>query len=206
MDSQRPCASGASSWQQHRRHSSASRPFENPALNLGPAAALRSVADPQLAAILSSSGVKDSIKVVQGVIDSYSSNSKLNSLLHEPVLGSNSTDDQLPVKLLRDIPGILHLRSPGAAVCEFLCKLPTFSADGIADPSANRLVHPELVRVYKQLATDAAEVSAKLAQKGFSKDAASVRATQLVVKHFAQVTFGRLDLAWKELTDACTGS
>ena len=174
--------------------------FRSPALNMGPAAALRSVANPKLAAILNSSSMKNSVRLMQGFIDSFSSNPKLNSLLHEPVLGGN-TDETLPVKLLRDIPGIVHLRS-GQAVGDFLSKLPTFSVDGLADPSADRLVHPELVGVYKQLAKDAAEVSSKLAQKG-SKDAASV---QLVVKHYAQVTFGRLDIAWKELAHACAGS
>ena len=175
--------------------------FRSPALNMGPAAAVRSVADPKLAAILSSSSMKSSAKVMQGFIDSFSSNPKLNSLLHEPVLGG-STNETLPVKLLRDIPGSLHLHS-GAAVGAFLSRLPAFSAAGIADPTADRLVHSKLADMYKQLAKNAAAISSKLAQIG-SNDAAIVQqdmpqaGPKLVLKHYSQVVFGRLDVAYKE--------
>ena len=174
--------------------------FRSPALNMGPAAALRSVANPKLAAILNSSSMKNSVNLMQGFIESFSSDPMLNSLLHEPVLGGSSTDETLPAKLLRDIPGSLHLHS-GAAVGAFLSRLPAFSAAGIAYPAADRLVHPALADVYKQLAKNAAAISSKLAQIG-SNEAAIVQqdmpqaGPKLVLKHYSQVVFGRLDVAY----------
>lgn len=83
--------------------------FRSPRMAAGPASALRSTTYPKLAAILRSSSMQACIKLMQHFVNSYSTSPNLSSQLHEPVLGGAGTDEQLPIKLLRDVPGSIHL-------------------------------------------------------------------------------------------------
>jgi len=76
------------------------------------------------------------------------------------VLGAGSTDEQLPVRLLREFVGTLHLLS--ANLPEFLGRLPRVSAAGLAAPAAGHLVRPELAQVYLGLAAEVAQLSGQL--------------------------------------------
>jgi hypothetical protein len=149
---------------------------------------------PKLSAILSSSSIQRSVSQMQGFIDSFSGLRHLDALLHGPVLGSgSSTNEVLPVKLLREFDNATHLKS-GAGFADFLSRLPSISVAGIAAPAAERLVHPELASVYSRLAAGITSLSAGL--RGQAASAGTVPTLKLL--HYSQVAFGRLDTAWEQ--------
>jgi hypothetical protein len=135
--------------------------------------------------------MEGSLAQTQGYLRSFAGRPDLDRRLHAPVLGGGSTQEQLPVKLLRDFEGTLHLLS--ADLPEFLGRLPRVSAAGLAAPAAERLVRPELAGVYLGLAAEVQQLSGRLGGGG-----AGVVVPQLNLQQFSQVTFGRLDLAWQQ--------
>jgi len=147
--------------------------------------------------VLSSASIQSSIAQIGSFISSYASGPDLNMLLHEPALKkSSSSSEALPVQLLRDFEGAVHLRSPDSSIKGFCSLLPSISAAGLAPPSADRLVHPELAAVYEELAAGIERVSRKL--QGRPEAAAlAPSCPQLQLQHYSQVTFGRLDLTWQ---------
>lgn len=161
-----------------------------------PTAAAADEGTARVAAILSSACMQSSVSQMSAFISSYASRPDLNSLLHEPALkkGSSSTE-ALPVQLLRQFAGAVHLRSPESSIKDFCSRLPSISAAGLAPPSADRLVRPELAAVYGQLTAGIKGVSSKLQGR---PEAAAVAPScpQLRLQHYSQATFGRLDLAW----------
>lgn len=149
-------------------------------------------------AILSSTSMQASVAQVEEFISSYAGRPDLNMLLHEPALKKgSSTVEQLPVKLLREFEGALHLHSPGSGLLDFTSRLPSISAAGLAPPAADRLVRPELAGVYTQLAADIHTLSSRLRGNDADADSAASGCPQLKLHHYSQVTFGRLDLAWQ---------
>jgi hypothetical protein len=135
-------------------------------------------------------------------INSFAGRPDLNVLLHEPALKKGSSSaEQMPVQLLRQFQGALHIRSPDSSIEGFLTRLPSISAAGLAAPAADRLVRPELAEVYLLLAADMANLSGKLPRPAAAGSDAVGTVTavspQLRLQHFSQVTFGRLDLAWQ---------
>jgi hypothetical protein len=139
-----------------------------------------------------------SVAAMQQFVSSFAELSDLSTRLHAPVLGGAGTTEQLPVRLLRAIPGTLHLRRGGASTADFLSRLPCVSAAGLAAPAAERLVRPELAAAIAQLAAGIAALSA-----GFRRDpaatqrplAAAAAGSTQQLRHYSQVTCGRLDLA-----------
>jgi hypothetical protein len=141
-----------------------------------------------------------SVAQIDSFIDSYAGRPDLNTLLHEPALKrGSSTAEQLPVRLLREFPGAIHLRSPGSSLADFTSRLPSISAAGLAPPAADRLVRPELAGVYTQLAADIQLLSSRLRGSDAAASAVASGCPQLKLQHFSQATFGRLDLAWQQL-------
>jgi hypothetical protein len=115
---------------------------------------------PKLSAILSSGSVQRSVSQMKGLIDSFAGKPNLDAMLHEPVLGSgSSTNEVLPVKMLHELDNAIHLRS-GDGFANFLNRLPSISVASIAAPAADRLVHPELAGVYSRLAAGIMRLSA----------------------------------------------
>lgn len=164
-----------------------------------------SVTAASVSALLRSPLTQASITSMTQFIDTYAGLAGLNELLHTPVLQKgSSTQDSLPGKLLRDFPAAIHLRS--VSIAEFMHRLPSISAAGLVAPSADRLVRPELAAVYvEQLAPGIEELSAQLL--GRAPAAAGPSAgPQLHLQHYAQVTFGRLDLAWQAAEQQHAGS
>lgn len=141
--------------------------------------------------------MQSSIAQMDTFISSYAGRPDLNMLLHEPALkkGSSSAEG-LPVKLLREFEGVVHLRSPDSSIADFCSRLPSMSAAGLAAPAADRMVRPELAAVYGQLAVGISELSSKLQGRAEAAAAAPGR-PQLRLQHYCQATFGRLDLAWQ---------
>jgi hypothetical protein len=141
--------------------------------------------------------MQSSIAQIDDFISSYASSSDLNVQLHTPALKKGSSSaEALPVQLLRRFEGAIHLRSPDSTINDFTQRLPSISVAGLAPPAADRLVRPELVDVYHQLVSDIEQLSARLQGR---VDAAAVvpGCPQLILQHYSQVTFGRLDLAWQ---------
>jgi hypothetical protein len=150
---------------------------------------------PKLSAILISGSMQRSVSQMQGFIDSFAVRN-LDALLHEPVLGSSSsTNEVLPVKLVREFDSAIHLRS-GAGIADFLGRLPSISVAGIAAPAADGLVHPELASVYRRLAAGISSLSSGL--RGPAAVAPADSVVKLRLLHFSQVAFGRLDAAWEQ--------
>jgi hypothetical protein len=81
---------------------------------------------PKLSAILSSTSMQRSVSQVHAFISSDAGLRNLDALLHKPVLGNGSTNEVLPVKLLRDFDSAIHLMS-GAGFADFLSRLPKHS-------------------------------------------------------------------------------
>jgi len=137
-----------------------------------------------------------SVSQMDNFISSFANRPDLNVLLHEPALkkGSKCTE-ALPVQLLRDFGGAIHLRSPDSSIADFCSRLPSISAAGLAPPAADRLVRPELAEVYLLLCSDIERLSGKL--RGTTPAAVASGSPQLRLQHFSQATFGRLDLAWQ---------
>jgi hypothetical protein len=133
---------------------------------------------------------------MKGFNDSFAGKPNLNAMLHEPVLGSgSSTNEVLPVKLLHEFDNAIHLRS-GAGFANFLNRLPSISVAGIAAPAADRLVHPELACVYSRLAAGITTLSSGLCGPAAVAPADNVAKLRLL--HYSQSTFGRLDAAWQQ--------
>ena len=168
-------------------------------------AAAGTAADAQLSAILSGNDMQRSIRQVEDFISSFDRLPGLNALLHGPVLGKGTTAELLPVKPLRELGSTTHLRAADSSIAGFLSRLPSISAAGIAAPAAARLVRPELVQVYVDLASSLEELSAGF--KGQPGPAAA--GPQLRLLHYSQVAFGRLDMAWQKAQEvhllACHG-
>ena len=110
------------------------------------------------------------------------------------MLGKGTTAELLPVKPLRELGSTTHLRAADSSIAGFLSRLPSISAAGVAAPAAARLVRPELVHVYVDLASSLEELFA--ACKGAAQRAAA--GPQLRLLHYSQVAFGRLDMAWQK--------
>jgi hypothetical protein len=138
-----------------------------------------------------------SVTQMQGFINSFAGLRKLNALLHEPVLDSSTTNKVLPVKLLREFGGTIHLRSC-AGIADFLSRLPSISVAGIAAPAADRLVRPELAAVYSSLAADITKLSTGLRGPAAVTQAPAGSVPALLLLHYSQVAFGRLDAAWEQ--------
>jgi hypothetical protein len=140
--------------------------------------------------------MQSSVAQMDTLISSYAGRPDLNVMLHEPALkkGSSSAEG-LPVKLLREFEGAVHLRSPESSIADFCSRLPSISAAGLAAPAADRLVRPELAAVYVQLAGGIQRLSSML--KGRAEAGAVAGRPQLRLQHYCQATFGRLDLAWQ---------
>jgi hypothetical protein len=152
--------------------------------------------------MLSSASMQSSTAQIDAFISSYASRPDLNTLLHEPALNKGSSSaEALPVQLLRQFEGAIHLRSPDSTIGDFCSRLPSISAAGLAPPEADRLVRPELAAVCVQLAADIDRLSSKL-QGRADAAARAPGCPQLKLQHFAQVTFGRLDLAWEGSSNA----
>ena len=153
---------------------------------------------PKLSAILSSSSMQCSVSQMETFISSFAGLRNLDALLHDPVLGSgSSTNELLPVKLLRDFDSAIHLRSC-AGVADFLSRLPSITMAGIAPPPADRLVHPELAGVYSNLAAGISRLSAGLRGQAAATQAPAGSVPNLRLLHYSQVAFGRLDAAWEQ--------
>ena len=138
-----------------------------------------------------------SVSQMQGFIDSFAGLRNLDALLHDPVLGSgSSTNEVLPVKLLREFDSAIHLRS-GAGIADFLSRLSSISVAGIA-AAADRLVHPKLAEVYATLAAGICRLSAGLRGPVAVNQAPAGSVPVLMLLHYSQVAFGRLDAAWEQ--------
>jgi hypothetical protein len=149
---------------------------------------------PKLSVILSCGSMQRSVSQMKGFIDSFAWLRNLDALLHEPVLGSgSSTNEVLPVNLLRDFDSAIHLRS-GAGFADFLSRLPSISVAGIAHPAADRLVRPELADVYSNLANGITRLSAGLHGQAALSQAPAGTVPSLWLLHYSQVAFGRLDV------------
>ncbi len=96
--------------------------------------------------MLCSSNVQRSIRQIEQFISSFANLPDLNAQLHGPVLGKGSTTELLPVKPLRQLECTMHLRALDSSIADFLRRLPTMSAAGLAAPAGPRLVRPELGR------------------------------------------------------------
>jgi hypothetical protein len=119
--------------------------------------------------------------------------------MHNPVLGSgSSTNEVLPVNLLREFDSAIHLRS-GASIADFLSRLPSISVAGIAPPAVDRVVRPELAGVYNRLANGITRLSAGLhGPAALTEALPAVSVPSLRLMHYSQVAFGRLDAAWEQ--------
>ena len=159
-----------------------------------------SAADIKLSALTST--LQDSIQQMKTFIDSFARQPTLNTMLHGPVLGGISTTEVLPVKPLRDFQGTTHLRAAGSTIAGFVSRLPSISAAGIASPAADMLVRPELQAAYERLSQRLTEQSAGL--RGSTVVAGA--GPQLMLKHYSQVVFGRLDLAWQQANQPTAAS
>jgi len=168
------------------------------------AAAVEGTPAARVAVVLGSASMQSSIAQMDTFISSYAGRPDLNMLLHEPALkkGGSSTEG-LPVKLLREFEGAIHLLSPDS-IADFCSRLPSISTAGLAALAADRLVRPELAAVYGQLAVGIAELSSKLQGRA---EAAAVTPgrPQLRLQHYCQVNFGRLDLAWEAAAVTAAG-
>jgi hypothetical protein len=153
---------------------------------------------PKLSAILSCDSMQRSVSQMKGFIDSFAGLRNLDALLHEPVLGSgSSTNEVLPVMLLRGFDSAIHLRS-GAGFSDVLSRLPSISVAGIAPPAADRLVRPELAGVYSNLAAGITRLSARLRGPAALSQAPAHSVANVRLLHYPQVAFGRLDAAWQQ--------
>jgi hypothetical protein len=103
--------------------------------------------------------MEGSLAQMQGFC-SFAALPDLDKRLHGPVLGGGSTQEQLPVRLLREFEGALHLLS--ADLPDFMGRLPRVSAVGLTAPAAGRLVRPELAQVYLDLAAEVEQLSGRL--------------------------------------------
>jgi len=127
------------------------------------AAAEDGTAAARVDAVLSSASMQSSIAQMGSFISSYDSKQDLCMLLHEPALKkSSSSSEALPVQLLREFEGDVHLRSLDSSIKDFCSRLPSKPAAGLSSPSADRLVRPELAAVYGQLAAGIERVSSQL--------------------------------------------
>jgi len=76
--------------------------------------------------------MKSSVAQMEAFISSYAGRPDLNVLLHEPALKKGSSSAEvLPVKLLREFDGAVHLRSPESSIADFCSRLPSISAAGL---------------------------------------------------------------------------
>ena len=155
--------------------------------------------DARLSAVVSSSAMQYNNQLMTAFISTFDKRPDLNALLHGPVLGSSTTTEVLPVKSLREFEGVTHLRAAGSTIAGFVSRLPSISAAGIASPTADRLVRPELQTAYDGLAQRLTELSAGLrgGQAGTGLlDRENCHGVQLKLMHYSQVAFGQLDVAW----------
>ena len=161
------------------------------------AAGIASAADARLSAMLGSSNMQRSIRQIEQFISSYQHLPDLNAQLHGPVLGKGSTTEVLPVKPLRELECTTHLRAMDSSIADFLRRLPTISAAGLANPAGPRLVRPELGEVYVSLANGLDQLSAELRgdPAGLQPQTAH---SKLKLLHYSQVAFGRLESAWQQ--------
>lgn len=125
------------------------------------AASASAMDHPKLSAIFSCSSMQRSVSQMQGFINSCAGLRNQDAMLHKPVLGSGSTHEVLPVKLLCEFDSTIHLRSC-AGIADLLSRLSSISVAGIAAPAADRLVRPQLAGVCSNLAAGITRLSTGL--------------------------------------------
>uniref|UniRef100_A0A383VH72 Uncharacterized protein n=1 Tax=Tetradesmus obliquus TaxID=3088 RepID=A0A383VH72_TETOB len=172
-------------------------PLDLELLSYGPSA-VAAATDPKLAAVMCTRSMRKCTAAMDTFIGSFTADTAaLNEQLYGPSLGAASTtDEQLPVLLLRDFAGLgsIHLRSgSSSSITGFLSRLPSVSLQGIEAPDSSRLVHAGLAAAYEHMAARAEQLSAGF--RGLRRQQQQ-SGPQLRLHHFSQVTFGRLDLAY----------
>ncbi|WIA39539.1 hypothetical protein OEZ86_005628 [Tetradesmus obliquus] len=172
-------------------------PLDLELLSYGPST-VAAATDPKLAAVMRTRSMRKCTAAMDTFIGSFTADTAaLNEQLYGPSLGAASTtDEQLPVLLLRDFAGLgsIHLRSgSSSSITGFLSRLPSVSLQGIGAPDSSRLVHAGLAAAYEHMAARAEQLSAGF--RGLRRQQQQ-SGPQLRLHHFFQVTFGRLDLAY----------